>query len=61
LLVYLARKITPDKIYDLQRGGAKNVVSGFFGKGKPGTLEWICALIVTMVGLMLFFEGINGL
>jgi hypothetical protein len=57
LLVYLARKIAPDKIYDLQRGGAKNVVSGFFGKGKPGMLEWICAIIVTLAGIVMFFMG----
>jgi len=61
MLVYLARKIAPHKIGNLQKGGAKNVVSGFFGKGKPSTLEWICAMIVTIVGIMIFLSGFSRL
>ncbi len=61
LLVYLARKIALNKIRGVKKGGAKNVESGFFGKGKPSVLEWICAIIVTLVGIMMFLTGVNGL
>lgn len=59
LLVYLARRIQVDRISDLQRGGAKNVVSGFFGGDKPSLLEWLCASLLTAAGLYMLFTGMQ--
>ncbi|MCM0083028.1 DUF4178 domain-containing protein [Geomonas sp. Red32] len=59
LLVYQARTIRPESVITLQKGGAKEVPDRFFGQSKPGTAEWICALALTIIGLMMFFAGIS--
>jgi len=59
LLVYQARKIEPKAVIDLKRGGAKEVVSGFFGEGTPSTLEWICAILTTLFGVFMFLSGLS--
>jgi hypothetical protein len=59
LLVYLARVIKPQQIQDIQTGGAQHVKDRFFGEGAPRILEWICATILTLLGLIMFLLGIS--
>lgn len=59
LLVYLARTIKPEQVQDIQTGGAKKVKDRFLGEGAPSTLEWICATIMTLLGLIMFLSGIS--
>jgi hypothetical protein len=59
LLVYLARIIKPEQIQDIRTGGAVQVKDRFFGEGAPSTLEWICAIILTLLGLFMFLSGIS--
>lgn len=56
LLVYLARVIRPESVQSLRKGGASEVRGRFLGEGVPSTLEWICALIMTLLGLAMFFS-----
>jgi len=59
LLVYLARVIKPEQVQDIKTGGAQQVKDRFFGEGAPSTLEWICATILTLLGLIMFLSGIS--
>jgi hypothetical protein len=59
LLVYLARVIKPDQVQNIKTGGARQVKDRFFGQGAPSTLEWICATILTLLGLIMFLAGIS--
>lgn len=60
LLVYQAGKVEPEAITDLQKGGAKQLSGRFFGKGRPGKLEWFCAVAMTLEGIamLLMWMGV---